>query len=103
MPIDNWAVRRECFEQCGNFDESLPCAEDWDLLLRLSAQFDFQQIAEMTTEVRVREEAVDSVSKRNPLRPVCELLYRRYARTATNWWSLRASLPEVAALEFILK
>ena len=79
MPIDNWAVRRECFEQCGHFDESLPCAEDWDLLLRLSAQFDFQQIAEMTTEVRVREEAVDSVSKRNPLRPVCALLYRRYA------------------------
>ena len=78
MPIDNWAVRRECFEQYGNFDESLPCAEDWDLLLRFSAHVDFHQIAEMSTEVRVRDEAVDSVSKRNRLRPVCELLYRRY-------------------------
>lgn len=79
MPIDNWAVRRECFERYGSFDESLPCAEDWDLLLRFSAQVDFQQIMEMTTEVRVREDAADSVSKRNPLRPVCALLYGRYA------------------------
>jgi tetratricopeptide (TPR) repeat protein len=78
MPIDNWAVRRECFEHYGNFDESLPCAEDWDLLLRFSAHVDFHQIAEMSTEVHVRDEAVDSVSKRNRLRPVCELLYRRY-------------------------
>lgn len=79
MPIDNWAVRRECFETYGKFDETLPCAEDWDLLLRLSAHADFHQIAEMTAEVRVRDEAIDSVSKRNRLRPMCELLYRRYA------------------------
>jgi len=79
MPIDNWAVRRECFDLCGNFDETMSCAEDWDLLLRLSRRADMQQIAEMTTEVRVREEAVDSVSKRNLLRPMAELLYRRHA------------------------
>lgn len=78
MPIDNWAVRRECFDACGSFDESLACAEDWDLLLRLSARVDLRQIAEITTEVRVRDEAVDSVSKRNRLRPMCELFYRRY-------------------------
>lgn len=78
MTIDNWAVRRECFDRYGKFDETLPCAEDWDLLLRFSAHVDFQQIAEMSTEVRVRGEAADSVSTRNPLRPVCELLYRRY-------------------------
>jgi hypothetical protein len=78
MPIDNWAVRRECFERYGRFDESLRCAEDWDLLLRLSAHVDFHQITEMTTEVRVRDEAIDSVSKRNRLLPMCESLYRRY-------------------------
>jgi len=78
MPIDNWAVRRECFDACGVFDETLACAEDWDLLLRLSARFEFHQVAQMTTEVRVRDEAVDSVSKRNRLRPTCELLYARY-------------------------
>jgi hypothetical protein len=78
MPIDNWAVRRECFERYGKFDESLPCAEDWELLLRLSAQVDFQQIVDMTTEVRMREAASDSVSTRNRMRPMCELFYRRY-------------------------
>jgi glycosyltransferase involved in cell wall biosynthesis len=78
MPIDNWAVRRECFDACGSFDETLPCAEDWDLLLRLSLRTDFAQIMEMTTEVHVREEEMDSVSKRNRLRPMCELFYRRY-------------------------
>ncbi|HEY5291309.1 MAG TPA: glycosyltransferase [Burkholderiales bacterium] len=78
MPMDNWVVRRECFERYGKFDESLRCAEDWELLLRLSAHVDFHQITEMTTEVHVRDEAIDSVSKRNPLRPMCELLYRRH-------------------------
>ncbi len=79
MTIDNWAVRRECFDKYGNFDETMPCAEDWDLLLRFSANVDFHRIEEVTTEVRVRDEAQDSVSKRNRLRPMCELLYRRYA------------------------
>jgi tetratricopeptide (TPR) repeat protein len=92
MTIDNWAVRRQCFETYGKFDESLPCAEDWDLLLRFSAHADFQQIEEMTTEVRVREEAVDSVSKRNPLRPVCDLLYRRYAADGHEWVELAREL-----------
>ncbi|MBE0614750.1 MAG: glycosyltransferase [Burkholderiales bacterium] len=78
MPIDNWAVRRECFEACGKFDENLPCAEDWDLLLRLSARVDLHQISEITTEVRVRDDAVDSVSKRNRLRPMCAAFYRQY-------------------------
>lgn len=79
MPIDNWAVRRECFEACGGFDETLACAEDWEMLLRLSERYDFEQIAQITTEVRVREDAADSVSKRNRLRPVCAALYRRHA------------------------
>lgn len=92
MPIDNWAVRRECFEEYGNFDESLPCAEDWDLLLRFSAHVDFHQIMDMTTEVRVRDDAVDSVSKRNRLRPVCELLYRRYGASGHELVALAREL-----------
>ena len=79
MPLQNCALRRECFERFGNFDEELSCAEDWELLLRVSANVDFQQIAEMTSEIHVREDAIDSVSKRNRLRPMCELFYQRYA------------------------
>lgn len=76
MPLQNCAMRRECFERIGNFDENLACAEDWELLLRLSAKVDFQQIDAMTTEIHVREDVIDSVSKRNRLRPMCELFYR---------------------------
>jgi glycosyltransferase involved in cell wall biosynthesis len=79
MPLQNCAMRRECFERFGNFDEEVSCAEDWELLLRFSANAEFRQIAEMTTEIHVREDAIDSVSKRNPLRPMCELFYRRFA------------------------
>ena len=78
MPLQNCAVRRECFERFGNFDESLTCAEDWELLLRFSANVDFRQLLEMTTEIHVRGDAIDSVSKRNRLRPMCELFYRMY-------------------------
>jgi len=78
MPLQNCAVRRECFERFGNFDESLTCAEDWELLLRFSAIVDFRQLLEMTTEIHVRGDEIDSVSKRNRLRPMCELFYRMY-------------------------
>lgn len=78
MPLQNCAIRRECFQRFGTFNEKLACAEDWELLLRFSANIDFQQIVEMTTEIHVREDAIDSVSKRNRLRPMCELFYRLY-------------------------
>ena len=78
MPLQNCAVRRECFEKYGKFDSSLRCAEDWDLLLRFSAHVDFHQVNAMTTEIHVRDEVVDSVSKRNRLKPVCEMFYRRF-------------------------
>ena len=78
MPLQNCAVRRECFELFGNFDETVSCAEDWELLLRFSANVNFRQLVEMTTEIHVRGEEVDSVSKRNRLRPMCELFYRMY-------------------------
>src|SRR5436189_229730 len=32
-----WLVRRFALKELGGFDESFPCLEDWDLVLRLSA------------------------------------------------------------------
>lgn len=78
IPTANWGVRRECFERFGSFDESLACAEDWDLLLRLSSRFPLQLVAQVTAEIRVRPDTADSVTRRVPLRPLCELFYRRY-------------------------
>ncbi len=37
-------VRRECFDQVGMFDESLPRFQDWDLWLRMSHNYSFAYI-----------------------------------------------------------
>ncbi len=92
MLLQNCAMRRECFERFGNFDEDLSCVEDWELLLRFSAHVDFRQITEMTSEIHLREDAIDSVSKRNPLRPMCELFYRRYAANGNELVELAREL-----------
>ncbi len=78
IPTACWGIRRECFELFGGFDESLPCAEDWDLLLRYSENFSFHRIPEVTVEIRVRTDVADSVTQRTRLRPMCELFYRRH-------------------------
>ncbi len=79
IPIVNWGMRRECFRRWGGFDETLACAEDWELLLRYSEQTPFLRIARTTAEIRVRAGAPDSVTTRVPLGPTCELLYGKYA------------------------
>ncbi len=78
IPTACWGIRTECFDLFGGFDENLPCAEDWDLLLRYSGKFPLQRIAAVTAEIRVRTDAADSVTQRTPLRPMCELFYRRH-------------------------
>lgn len=39
-------VRKECLQKVGWFDESLVCAEDWDLWLRLAEHYDFDFVDE---------------------------------------------------------
>lgn len=79
IPINSWAVRRECIDQAGGFDAGLHCLEDWEFLLRLSARFSFHQMPGVTSEVRYRAATQDSVSGRNELAPVCAQIYRRFA------------------------
>lgn len=38
-------ARRECVEECGGFDESLPLAQDWDLWLRLAQRTEVAVLA----------------------------------------------------------
>ncbi|MFW6255048.1 MAG: glycosyltransferase, partial [Chitinivibrionales bacterium] len=52
--IDNFVtgmasiVRRECFDQVGLFDETLPMGVDWDLWLRISTRFEFHFLNKVT-------------------------------------------------------
>lgn len=56
----NPLIRREAIERVGNFDESLPPAEDWDLYLRLAAVYPFVVV------------------------PRSQILYRVYANSAST-------------------
>lgn len=78
IPTACWGMRRECIDLFGAFDENLPCAEDWDLLLRYAERIPFLRVPAVTAEIRVRTDAADSVTQRTPLRPMCELFYRRH-------------------------
>jgi hypothetical protein len=44
--------RRECFERCRGFDESLPLAQDWDMWLRISADWEIGIVRELLTLLR---------------------------------------------------
>ena len=92
IPIDNWGIRRACFEQCGVFDDSLACMEDWDLLLRFSERSDFHRISKVTAEVRIRKDASDSISSRTPALSTCKLLYGRYPSRGNEWIDLAREL-----------
>jgi tetratricopeptide (TPR) repeat protein len=91
IPINTWGVRRECFERAGPFDEGLEYLEDWDFLLRLSAQARFHQQHEVTVEYRVTDRNDDSLSKRHAHKPAMEALYRRHA-SDHPWVSAARSL-----------
>ena len=57
--LDCWMLtstsmfRRQVFERCGTFDESLPYSEDWDLWLRVAREFQFVQLRRPTTLYRM--------------------------------------------------
>nr|WP_294864305.1 glycosyltransferase [uncultured Pseudogulbenkiania sp.] len=57
IPVNTWSCKRWMYERIGGFDENLSALEDWDVLLRLSSQFEFVHIPQITVEVRTRPRA----------------------------------------------
>jgi len=47
-------VKRECYEKVGRFIPALDLAEDWEMWLRLAAEYEFHHIPEITAEIRER-------------------------------------------------
>jgi O-antigen biosynthesis protein len=78
IPINAWALRRDCLEEAGLFDETLSYLEDWDLLLRLSRGRAVCPTGRTSAEYRMTQGAKDSVSKRHAHRQGVEDLYRRH-------------------------
>jgi glycosyltransferase involved in cell wall biosynthesis/tetratricopeptide (TPR) repeat protein len=86
IPINTWAHTRACVERCGQFDESLSCYEDWEFLLRLSAQYDFRHVRGTTVEVRRRAGVADNVSRQRlaDTVDVYQEIYRRHGQGLTG-------------------
>ncbi len=45
-----WIVRKECFENVGNFDIALPARQDWDMWIRLSEKYSIGCVPEILVE-----------------------------------------------------
>jgi len=55
IPIHTLLLPRELFRKVGGFDEGLDYSEDWDFLIRLSAETPFRHLRAVTCEYRVFE------------------------------------------------
>jgi glycosyltransferase involved in cell wall biosynthesis len=53
VPFGTAVVRRECLEQVGGFNESIPMGIDWDLWLRIALDWEFDLVDEATYVYRV--------------------------------------------------
>ena len=56
----NPLIKRQVFTQVGHFDESLPCAEDWDMWLRLAMDYPFVVVEKPQVLYRVSSESMSS-------------------------------------------
>jgi glycosyltransferase involved in cell wall biosynthesis len=82
--LDCWMLtstamfRREVFDRCGVFDETLPFGEDWDLWLRISRDFTFVKLTRPDTLYRQHPQQGNRVVRPLDYRT---LLLRRAMRT----------------------
>lgn len=58
LTVDSVLVRREVFERVGLFDESLRTFPDWDLWLRVSADYTFEYVDAPVARYRMHPEMV---------------------------------------------
>ncbi|EDX76693.1 glycosyl transferase, group 2 family protein [Coleofasciculus chthonoplastes PCC 7420] len=56
----NPLIRRQALSEVGNFDESLPAAQDWDMWLRLAAKFHFVAIPKPQILYRVSAQSMST-------------------------------------------
>jgi len=60
VPFSSSVVRKECFEQDGMFDESIPLAIDYDLWLRFSLNWAFDYVPEKLVRGRLGHSRLSS-------------------------------------------
>lgn len=53
-------IRRTYVEKCGGFDETLTCLEDWELFLRIAAEYEIGYVDEALVDSDIHNEGVSS-------------------------------------------
>ncbi|MCB0837381.1 MAG: glycosyltransferase family 2 protein [Bacteroidetes bacterium] len=46
------SIKKECFDECGNFDRNLPSFADWDMWVRIAQKYPFAHVEEPLTLYR---------------------------------------------------
>lgn len=78
MPIHTWLHARECVEKIGLWDESLDRLEDYEFLLRLSADYPFHHVKKVTCEYRYYVNSANSIyTDRHRTLTAYEKIYQR--------------------------
>ncbi len=75
-------IRKECFNVCGMFDESLPSCQDWDMWIRISHKYKFDFINEPLANVYTHGDQISTniINKINAR----EILYKKYKNLVLN-------------------
>jgi GT2 family glycosyltransferase/thioredoxin-like negative regulator of GroEL len=86
IPMPCLVHRRDCLDLVGTFDEDMITHEDWDLLIRLSARWPFQQLEETTCRFSWRQDGSSTTSShRHDFPRTLQLVYERYADLAARF------------------
>jgi glycosyltransferase involved in cell wall biosynthesis len=119
VPFSSSVVRRECFEKCGVFDESLPMGIDWDMWLRFSTDYEFDFVDEplllyrvghfgqMSKNVEIRQLCSDRIMKnflrRNPKLLPLRTIRNAYAYTYYNRGEYYRSIDWKKSIRFFFR
>ena len=79
----NAVVSKRCFEAVGLFDESIQVtAEDWDMWLRIIAQYEIRFVEEPLAKIRLREKSVCAARNVENMLPIeLRMLDKFFSRT----------------------
>lgn len=80
-------IRRRCLDHVGFFDESLVCAEDWDLWLRLAEHYLFDYAADELVWLRQHPRNAQK-NERRMLGGELLFLNKLYLRRKVRWYHL---------------
>ena len=88
IPIHTLLLPRELYRKVGGFDESLEYSEDWDFLIRLSAEAPMRHVRAVTCEYRVFEAAASdpnhAAAGSGAFQDARRKIFERYAARRTD-------------------